>query len=49
MAGAELADFLPVRDVGGRFTRHSGITLLMEDLNDGLRTPGAIMLGGGNP
>lgn len=29
--------------------RHSGITLLMEDLNDGLRTPGAIMLGGGNP
>ena len=21
----------------------------MEDLNDGLRTPGAIMLGGGNP
>ncbi len=25
------------------------ITRLMEDLNDGLRTPGAIMLGGGNP
>lgn len=34
---------------GDKFTRHSGITLLMEDLNDGLRTPGAIMLGGGNP
>ncbi len=23
--------------------------VLMDDLNDGLRTPGAIMLGGGNP
>ncbi len=34
---------------GDKFTRHSGITLLMEDSNDGLRTPGAIMLGGGNP
>ena len=34
---------------GDKFTRHSGITQLMEDLNDGLRTPGAIMLGGGNP
>ena len=34
---------------GDKFTRHSGITLLMEDLNDGLRTPGAIILGGGNP
>ena len=34
---------------GEKFTRHSGITLLMDDLNDGLRTPGAIMLGGGNP
>lgn len=34
---------------GDKFTRHSGITLLMEDLNDGLCTPGAIMLGGGNP
>ena len=34
---------------GDKFTRHSGITRLMEDLNDGLRTPGAIMLGGGNP
>ncbi len=33
---------------GDKFTRHSGITRLMEDLNDG-RTPGAIMLGGGNP
>lgn len=34
---------------GDKFTRYSGITRLMEDLNDGLRTPGAIMLGGGNP
>ncbi|WJV54060.1 valine--pyruvate transaminase [Pectobacteriaceae bacterium CE90] len=34
---------------GKKFTRHSGITQLMDDLNDGLRTPGAIMLGGGNP
>jgi valine--pyruvate aminotransferase len=28
---------------GDKFTRHAGITRLMEDLNDGLRTPGAIM------
>ncbi|MDR2016775.1 MAG: valine--pyruvate transaminase [Burkholderiales bacterium] len=34
---------------GQKFARHAGITLLMNDLNDGLRTPGAIMLGGGNP
>lgn len=34
---------------GDKFTRHAGITSLMEDLNDGLRTPGTIMLGGGNP
>ncbi|OCH14239.1 valine--pyruvate transaminase [Aliivibrio sp. 1S128] len=34
---------------GEKFTRYSGITQLMDDLNDGLRTPGAIMLGGGNP
>ncbi|GKX55834.1 valine--pyruvate transaminase [Leminorella grimontii] len=34
---------------GNKFTRFSGITQLMSDLNDGLRTPGAIMLGGGNP
>ncbi|MGL4861286.1 MAG: valine--pyruvate transaminase, partial [Enterobacteriaceae bacterium] len=34
---------------GSKFTRYSGITRLMDDLNDGLRTPGAIMLGGGNP
>ncbi|GAB7261299.1 valine--pyruvate transaminase [Dickeya ananatis] len=34
---------------GNKFTRHAGITQLMDDLNDGLRTPGAIMLGGGNP
>lgn len=34
---------------GSKFTRHAGITQLMDDLNQGLRTPGAIMLGGGNP
>ncbi|BEH70893.1 valine--pyruvate transaminase [Edwardsiella tarda] len=34
---------------GDKFTRYSAITRLMDDLNDGLRTPGAIMLGGGNP
>lgn len=34
---------------GNKFTRHSGISRLMDDMNDGLRTPGAIMLGGGNP
>jgi valine--pyruvate aminotransferase len=34
---------------GNKFTRPSAITRLMEDLNDGLKTPGAIMLGGGNP
>ncbi|SBS61491.1 valine--pyruvate transaminase [Vibrio atlanticus] len=34
---------------GEKFNRYSGITRLMDDLNDGLRTSGAIMLGGGNP
>lgn len=34
---------------GDKFTRFSGITRLMGDMNDGLRTPGAVMLGGGNP
>ncbi len=34
---------------GEKFNRYSGITQLMDDLNDGLRTPGAMMLGGGNP
>ncbi|EGR2180609.1 valine--pyruvate transaminase [Vibrio parahaemolyticus] len=34
---------------GEKFNQFSGITQLMDDLNDGLRTPGAIMLGGGNP
>lgn len=34
---------------GEKFNRNSGITQLMDDLNDGLRTPGALMLGGGNP
>ena len=34
---------------GDKFTRPSGITRLMEDMGEGLRTPGAVMLGGGNP
>ncbi len=34
---------------GNKFAKNSGISLLMKDLNEGLRTPGAIMLGGGNP
>ncbi|MDI3440694.1 valine--pyruvate transaminase [Erwinia sp. V90_4] len=34
---------------GDKFTRHSGISRLMEDMGDGLRTPGTVMLGGGNP
>lgn len=34
---------------GQKFTRHSGITQLMDDLNQGLSTPNTIMLGGGNP
>lgn len=34
---------------GDKFTQHSGISRLMEDMGEGLRTPGTIMLGGGNP
>ncbi|RWR03333.1 valine--pyruvate aminotransferase [[Pantoea] beijingensis] len=34
---------------GDKFTRYSGITRLMEDMGEGLRTPGTVMLGGGNP
>ncbi|MDX5629311.1 MULTISPECIES: valine--pyruvate transaminase [unclassified Brenneria] len=34
---------------GNKFTRHAGITQLMDDMNEGLRSPEAIMLGGGNP
>jgi valine--pyruvate aminotransferase len=34
---------------GEKFNRYSGITQLMDDLNEGLQTPGAVMLGGGNP
>ncbi len=40
---------MQVSKFGEKFNRYSGITRLMDDLNDGLRTPGAIMLGGGNP
>ncbi|MEZ3501541.1 valine--pyruvate transaminase [Pantoea sp. KPR_PJ] len=34
---------------GDKFTQHTGISRLMEDMGAGLRTPGTIMLGGGNP
>lgn len=34
---------------GDKFTGHSGISQLMADMGDGLRSPDAIMLGGGNP
>lgn len=34
---------------GNKFTRQSGISRLMEDMGTGLRTPGTVMLGGGNP
>ncbi len=34
---------------GNKFAQNSGISLLMKDLNEGIRTPGSIMLGGGNP
>lgn len=34
---------------GNKFTRQSGISRLMEDMGAGLRTPGTVMLGGGNP
>ncbi|KHE02511.1 valine--pyruvate aminotransferase [Pantoea stewartii] len=34
---------------GDKFTQHSGISRLMDDMGAGLRTPGTIMLGGGNP
>jgi len=34
---------------GEKFTTHSGITMLMDDLNIGCQDPNSIMLGGGNP
>jgi valine--pyruvate aminotransferase len=34
---------------GQRFNRFSGITLLMDDLNEGLQQDDVVMLGGGNP
>lgn len=34
---------------GDKFGRYSAITQLMDDLNQGLQDPNAIMLGGGNP
>ncbi|WP_432455246.1 valine--pyruvate transaminase [Agarivorans sp. QJM3NY_29] len=37
-------------DFGNKFTRHSGITQLMDDLDEGIRAGDEmIMLGGGNP
>uniref|UniRef100_A0A7S4QAA5 Aminotransferase class I/classII large domain-containing protein n=1 Tax=Alexandrium monilatum TaxID=311494 RepID=A0A7S4QAA5_9DINO len=33
---------------GEKFTRHSGIAMLMEDLEEGVKS-GALMMGGGNP
>ncbi len=34
---------------GQKYAGCSGITLLMDDLNEGMRNPDAIMMGGGNP
>jgi len=34
---------------GDKFTQPTGISRLMEDMGEGLRTPGTLMLGGGNP
>ncbi len=36
-------------DFGQKFNRHSGITLLMDDLSEGLAQDDVVMLGGGNP
>lgn len=36
-------------EFGEKFTRLAGISQLMDDLNEGLKNPEAIMLGGGNP
>jgi valine--pyruvate aminotransferase len=36
-------------DFGQKFNRHSGITLLMDDLSEGLSQDDVVMLGGGNP
>lgn len=36
-------------DFGQRFSRYTGITHLMDDLNDGLLQDDVVMLGGGNP
>jgi valine--pyruvate aminotransferase len=40
---------LHLSNFGEKFNRYSGITQLMDDLNDGLQNPDAMMLGGGNP
>ncbi|RLA15772.1 MAG: valine--pyruvate transaminase, partial [Gammaproteobacteria bacterium] len=36
-------------DFGNRFAGYSGITHLMDDLNEGLLQDDMIMMGGGNP
>ena len=36
-------------DFGQRFSRYTGITHLMDDLNQGLMQEDVVMLGGGNP
>ena len=36
-------------DFGNRFADYSGITHLMDDLNEGLLQDGVVMMGGGNP
>lgn len=36
-------------DFGNRFADYSGITHLMDDLNEGLLQEGVVMMGGGNP
>ncbi|RXJ72192.1 valine--pyruvate transaminase [Veronia nyctiphanis] len=40
---------MQISKFGKKFTQYSGITQLMDDLNEGLRNPDTIMLGGGNP
>ena len=40
---------MKLSDFGQRFNRYSGITHLMDDLNQGLLRDDVVMLGGGNP
>jgi valine--pyruvate aminotransferase len=43
------ADTMNFSDFGRRFAGYSGITHLMDDLNEGLLQDGVVMMGGGNP